>query len=322
MKHVLQTFGLTKKYNHKAVVNNINMTIPRGDIYGFIGKNGAGKTTFMRVVLGLALADSGTISLFDGEPSKSAGQKVGSIIETPALYTGCSAIENLKRFSLLCTRKTVIPEGAAPDSFPKDKQGGALYELLDLVGLSDAGNKKVGNFSLGMKQRLGLAVAMLGDPEFLVLDEPVNGLDPAGIKTIRDTIHILNQEKGVTFLISSHLLDELSKTVTRYGIINEGVLVEEITANELADKCRQSISVTVDDAAKAEAVLESVIPREDFTAGGNILKIYRHAGEAAALNTLLVRNGISVSSLGSGGYNVEDYFIERMGSGYERTVSL
>ena len=314
MDHVLQTFGLTKKYNRKPVVNNINMTINRGDVYGFIGRNGAGKTTFMRVVLGLALADSGTVSLFDGEPRKSAGQKTGSIIEAPALYTGASALENLKRFSLLSTRKTVIPStGNISSSDPLTKDDKVLLELLDLVGLSAAGNKKVANFSLGMKQRLGLAVAMLGDPEFLVLDEPVNGLDPAGIKDIRDTIHALNQQRGVTFLISSHLLDELSRTVTKYGIINDGVLVDEITAAQLDNKCRQSISITVDDTVKSAAILKDRIPEEDISVNGNTINIYRHSKEAAALNTLLVGNGISVSSLGSGGYSIEDYFIERMG---------
>ena len=314
MEHVLQTFGLTKKYNRKPVVNNINMTINRGEVYGFIGRNGAGKTTFMRVVLGLALADAGTISLFDGEPRKSAGQKTGSIIEAPALYTGCSALENLKRFSLLSTRNTVIPSMEKNGSTAVEgRDEKVLQELIDLVGLTEAGNKNVGSFSLGMKQRLGLAVAMLGDPEFLILDEPVNGLDPAGIKDIRDTIHVLNRERGVTFLISSHLLDELSRTVTKYGIINNGVLVEEITANELADKCRQSIAVAVDDTAKAAAILKERIPEQDLAISTNNINIYMHSGEAAAINALLVSNGIAVSSLGSEGYSIENYFIERMG---------
>ena len=298
MEHVLKTFGLTKKYDRKAVVNNINMTIAPGEVYGFIGRNGAGKTTFMRVVLGMALPDAGEISLFDGEPRRTAGQKIGSIIEAPALFSGCTALENLKRFSLLSTG------GADRD----------LNELIDLVGLTDAGKKLVGHYSLGMKQRLGLAVAMLGDPQFMVLDEPVNGLDPAGIKDIRDTINVLNREKGVTFLISSHLLDELSRTVTKYGIINDGVLVEEITATDLADKCRQSIAITVNDTARAAAILRDHIPAGDIVIAGMEINIYNHTAEAAQLNALLVRNGIAVSSLGSAGYSIENYFIERMGA--------
>lgn len=297
MEHVLKTTGLTKKYDRKAVVNNISMTIAPGDVYGFIGRNGAGKTTFMRVILGMALPDAGEISLFDGEPRRTAGQKIGSIIEAPALFGGCTALENLKRFSLLIA-------GDTPDN---------LGDLIDLVGLSEAEKKLVGHYSLGMKQRLGLAVAMLGNPQFMVLDEPVNGLDPAGIKDMRDTINVLNREKGVTFLISSHLLDELSRTVTKYGIINDGILVEEISAAELADKCRQSIAITVDDTAKAFAVLKNVIPADDIRIAGMEMNVYNHTAEASALNALLVRNGIAVSSLGSAGYSIENYFIERMG---------
>lgn len=297
MEHVLKTTGLTKKYDRKTVVNNISMTIAPGEVYGFIGRNGAGKTTFMRVVLGMALPDAGEISLFDGEPRRIAGQKIGSIIEAPALFGGCTALENLKRFSLLIA-------GGAPDN---------LSELIDLVGLSDAGKKLVGHYSLGMKQRLGLAVAMLGNPQFMVLDEPVNGLDPAGIKDMRDAINVLNREKGVTFLISSHLLDELSRTVTKYGIINDGVLVEEISAAELADKCRRSIAITVDDTAKAFDVLKDIIPADDIRIAGMEINVYNHTAEASALNALLVRNGIAVSSLGSAGYSIENYFIERMG---------
>lgn len=314
MEHILQTFGVTKKYNRRPVVDHINMTIDKGEVYGFIGRNGAGKTTFMRIVLGLALPDEGTVSLFGGEMRESAGQKIGSIIEAPALYSGCSALENLRRFSGLCTRNTVVPsKDPQADSRIEVKDDAVLGELLDLVGLSEAGNKKVGSFSLGMKQRLGLAVAMLGDPEFLILDEPVNGLDPAGMKDIRDAIHTLNRERGVTFLISSHLLDELSRIATKYGIINKGVLVEEITVNELSDKCRQSICVTVDDEQKALAVLKDHIPEKDISVSGNIINIYMHSGDAAAINALLVRSGIAVSSLGTGGYSIENYFIERMG---------
>lgn len=303
MEEILKTTELTKHYGHKAVVNRISMTINRGEVYGFIGENGAGKTTFMRLVLGMALPDSGTVSLFGGEAAKTAGQKTGGIIEAPALYGNCSAYENLKRMSMLSGRGT--------GSITDDR---TLYDLIDVVGLTDAGNKKAGHYSLGMKQRLGLAVAMLGDPEFLVLDEPVNGLDPAGIKDIRDTIQRLNKERGVTFLISSHLLDELSKTVSKYGIIHEGVLVEEITANELAEKARQSISVTVDDPARAVRILSDKIKAEDIAVDGDVLRIYHHPGEAAAINALLVGEGIAVSGLGTQSFSIENYFIERMRS--------
>lgn len=204
METILQTTNLSRQFGKKMAVNNVNMTIHKGDIYGFIGKNGAGKTTFMRLVLGTAFPSKGEIKLFDGEPFDKARRKIGSLIEAPGLYKNCTAYENLKQFSLI--------------------YGGTdaeIKEILSLVGLADTGNKKAGKFSLGMRQRLGIAIALLGNPEFLVLDEPVNGLDPAGMKEVRDLILKLNHIKNITILISSHLLDELSKIVTRYGIIND-----------------------------------------------------------------------------------------------------
>lgn len=301
MGNILHTEGLTKIYGGKRVVNSISMDIDRGDIYGFIGKNGAGKTTFMRLILDLALPDEGSITLFDGLDRQQAGLRMGSIIEAPALYTGCNALENLKRFAIISGEKAAA------------KSDAELTELIDLVGLKDAMPKKVGHYSLGMKQRLGLAIAMLGDPEFMIMDEPVNGLDPAGIKDIRDAIRNLNQEQQVTFLISSHLLDELSRTVTRYGIINDGVLVEEITAREIEEKFRKNITVTVDDPKKAVDVLGGLIPLGDVVVSQNLITIYSHAYESAAINRILVTNGVSVSSLNAQANNIEDYFIERIG---------
>ena len=209
METVLKTVGLSKKYGSRYVVRGVNMTINKGDIYGFIGKNGAGKTTFMRVILGLSEPTEGSFELFGGISREEAGRKTGALIEAPGIYPNCTAKENMKRFALL-----------------KGADANSIDGILEFVGLGDVGNKKAGKFSLGMKQRLGIAVALLGDPEFLVLDEPVNGLDPAGMKEVRDLIVKLNKERGVTVLISSHLLDELSKIVTRYGIINNGVLVD------------------------------------------------------------------------------------------------
>lgn len=301
MGNILHTEGLTKIYGGKRVVNSISMDIDRGDIYGFIGKNGAGKTTFMRLILDLALPDEGSITLFDGLDRQQAGLRMGSIIEAPALYTGCNALENLKRFAIISGEKAAA------------KSDAELTELIDLVGLKDAMPKKVGHYSLGMKQRLGLAIAMLGDPEFMIMDEPVNGLDPAGIKDIRDAIRNLNREQQVTFLISSHLLDELSRTVTRYGIINDGVLVEEITAREIEEKFRKNITVTVDDPKKAVDVLGGLIPLGDVVVSQNLITIYSHAYESAAINRILVTNGVSVSSLNAQANNIEDYFIERIG---------
>ena len=301
METILQTTDLTKKYNKRAVVDHVSVNVRRGDIYGLIGKNGAGKTTFMRMVLGFAVPNAGTVELFGGEPQRVAGQKIGSLIEAPAFYAGCTAFQNLKYFSMLSGRgeKKEIPDER-------------LMALIEMVGLADAAKKKVGNYSLGMKQRLGLAIAMLGDPEFLVLDEPVNGLDPAGIRDVRDTIRRLNQE-GVTILISSHLLDELAKVATKYGILNDGKLVEEITTEELEERCRHNVTMIVDDPVKARGILSEMLPPEDLAVEQHKLTVFSHTDQAAAFNRKLIEGGVDVFELTTHTRGVEDFFIERIG---------
>ena len=224
MKEILVAKDIVKVYGNKTVLKHVNMNINKGDIYGFIGKNGAGKTTFMRVILSLTYPKSGEVKLFGDKTIQEVGLKVGSLIEAPGLYKSLNEEQNLQRFSTLY--------GADESKIP---------EILKMVGLGDTGKKKAKDFSLGMRQRLGIAIALLGDPELLLLDEPINGLDPEGIKDIRDLILKLNKEKGITFLISSHLLDELGKIVTKYGIINNGEMIEEIDAEELREKCKQKL---------------------------------------------------------------------------------
>ena len=297
MKYVLRTDKLTKRFGAKCAVNGVSMQIRKGEIYGFIGKNGAGKTTLMRLVLGAAMPSAGDIELFGGEELSRARHRIGALLEYPCLYKGCSAYENLKRFSLLTGND-------------RDE----LLEILELVGLKNAGKKKVGKFSLGMKQRLAIGVALLGHPEFLVLDEPVNGLDPAGIKEIRDVILRLNREKGVTFLISSHLLDELSKIVTTYGIIKDGVLIEQISAEELEVRCRHHLSITVDDVQKALSLLSCITDRSSIKVEGNSLYLYSLIDKSDRINRLLVRHGVKVSELKIQAASLEEYFLERMGS--------
>ena len=297
MKYVLRTNKLTKRFGAKCAVNRVSMQIRKGEIYGFIGKNGAGKTTLMRLVLGAAMPSDGDIELFGGEELSRARHRIGALLEYPCLYKGCSAYENLKRFSLL-TGNT------------KDE----LLEILDLVGLKNVGKKKVGKFSLGMKQRLAIGVALLGHPEFLVLDEPVNGLDPAGIKEIRDVILRLNRERGVTFLISSHLLDELSKIVTTYGIIKDGVLIEQISAEELETRCRHHLKITVDNVQKALSLLACITDRNTIKVEGNSLYLYSLIDKSDRINRLLVRHGIRVSELKIQAASLEEYFLERMGN--------
>lgn len=296
METVLKTNGLSKQFGRKMAVNNVNMTIEKGDIYGFIGKNGAGKTTFMRMVLGTAFPTKGEVTLFNGEPLHQARRRIGSLVESPGIYKNCTAYENLKQFSLIY--------GGTEEE---------IHEILRLVSLDNTGRKKAGKFSLGMKQRLGIAIALLGNPEFLVLDEPVNGLDPAGMKEVRDLILRLNREKNITILISSHLLDELSKIVTKYGIINDGVLVEEVSAAELMERCQQKLIFMVDDTAKAASILSGAVPADAIQTQDGQIILSSHLKDSASLNTLLVQQGVIVSGMQVQSDGLEQYFMKRIG---------
>ena len=289
MEYVLRTKSLTKKFGSKIAVNAVDMNVAKGDIYG------AGKTTAMKLILGLLNATEGEIELFGGEPLEKARGRIGSLIEAPGIYKNCTAYENMKRFS-------IIYGGTDED----------IAQLLKFVGLENTGNKKAGRFSLGMKQRLGMAIAMLGNPEFLILDEPINGLDPEGIKDVRNAVLNLNEQKGVTFLISSHLLDELAKIVTRYGIINNGVLTEEISAEDLNAMCESGLKVRVDDVGKAITALSPLVPQEEIRVSGGELVLPIDV-DAAAVNELLVKGGVRVSELGAMRGDMEEYFIARLG---------
>ena len=297
-EYILQTKGLTKRFGRKVVVNNLDLNIRKGDIYGFIGPNGAGKTTVMKVILGLLFANSGEVSLF-GEPQNIRNLKrVGSLIESPGLYGNCTAFENMKRFSIL---------SGGTDS--------EIHEILELVGLREATYKRAGTFSLGMKQRLGIAISLLGNPEMMILDEPVNGLDPMGMKDVRDIILRINQERGVTFFISSHLLGELEKISTVYGIIRYGVLAEEITAQELAEKCGKSIILRCSDVQMAAEIIttEMEIPQVFINAAESKVNINTEVSRAGEINTKLVKAGLEVSELSVISTSYEDYFLQKMG---------
>ena len=297
MESILTVKNIDKYYGDKKVLNNVSMNINRGDIYGFIGKNGAGKTTFMRVVLSLTYPKSGEVLLFGNKTIQEVGLKVGSLIEAPGFYKNLSAYENLKRFSIIY--------GADEKKIP---------EILKLVGLSNTGKKKAKDFSLGMRQRLGIAISLLGDPEFLLLDEPINGLDPEGIKEIRDLILKLNKEKNITFLISSHLLDELGKIVTKYGIINNGEMVEEITSEELHEKCKQKLTIEVHDMSKAVEIISNIVKESNISVENNVITIINEISKAAEINTALVKGGISVRAIYPNTETLEDYFMKRIGA--------
>lgn len=296
MEYIIETEGLTKRYGKRLCVNNISIHIAKGNIYGFIGRNGAGKTTAMRLILGLARPTSGKIKLFNSNDLNAQRKKIGSLIEAPGLYKRCSALENMKRFSILYGGD--------------DKE---IEELLSFVGLNGVGNKKVGQFSLGMKQRLGIAIALLGNPEVLILDEPVNGLDPAGIKEVRDLLLKLNKEKNVTIMISSHLLDELAKITTKYGIINNGVLVEEIDAQKLMERCKNNIVISCDRLQEAKELLESELKLTNISIVNDKLHIVDEIESTVEINTLLVKNDFKVHEITINKNSFEDYFIERLG---------
>ena len=292
---VAETESLTKKYGDKTAVENVSLHVRKGDIYGLIGKNGAGKTTLMKLLLGLTIPDAGDIVLFGSKDAESSRKRIGSLIEAPALYKNETAFENMRRFSFLT-----------------QSSGDDIRRILRLVGLGETGTKKAGEFSLGMRQRLGIAIALLGNPEFLILDEPINGLDPAGIREIRDIITDLNR-KGVTFMISSHLLDELGKVATNYGIMSGGILVEEITSAELETKCRTSLKISTDNGKAAQELLTAHKGGLSLECRENDLFIYTDSIDASEINRILVQSGVRVYELRNESIGLEDYFIERLG---------
>lgn len=300
-KVVLKTYNITKKYGEQLAVDNVNMTIKKGDIYGFIGKNGAGKTTLIRLITGLIHKSGGEIELLgvneENELNK-ARTMVGSLIESPSLYTNMTARENLEVSRLV-------------RNIPGKK---CIDEVLELVGLKDVEKKKVKNFSLGMRQRLGIANALMGNPKLLILDEPINGLDPMGIVEIRELLKKINKEKDMTILISSHILSELSELATTYGIISNGKLIEEITAKQLSEKCRQYIDLKVDDTARAVILLERELGISNYEVlEDSNIKVFSNLDNVGEVNSLLSRSGIIVESISVKGENLEEYFMNKVG---------
>lgn len=295
MEYIIETQNLVKQYKTKLAVNDVSIHVKRGDIYGLIGKNGAGKTSLMKLILGLTVPSQGKILLFGSDNLNAGRKKIGSLIEAPGLYKSCTAYENMLRFATL---------------YGADKK--EIKPILERVGLGSTGAKKAGEFSLGMRQRLGIAIALLGKPEILVLDEPINGLDPAGIKEIRDIIIGLNHE-GVTFIISSHLLDELAKVVTNYGIIADGSLVEEVTAEELNNRCCKYVKIATSDNVKTLALLKEKLPDLSAEIRTDGIYLSNYLDQSANMNKYLVGKGLAVSEIALSESGFEEYFIERLG---------
>ncbi len=298
MDYVLKTTDLTKIYAHKPVVNKVNLKLRKGDIYGFIGKNGAGKTTTIRMIVGLARSNGGEIELFGSKDLAKGRAKVGTVIEYPALYPYMTARQNLE-----VQRKLL---GV--------KEKNKTEEILDIIGLKDTGRKKAKNFSLGMKQRLAIGLALMGDPEFLFLDEPTNGLDPEGIKNIRDLIRKLNKKHNITIMISSHILGELYKIATCYGVINNGELVAQFDADELSKRVKQSMKIKVNNVEKACKILSEKMGISDYSIEGeNTIVLSSNFDKQGEINSALSKEDIIVHSINTEGGDYEQYFIDLMG---------
>ncbi len=300
MEYILTTNLLTKQYKQQKAVDSVSVNIERGSIYGLIGRNGAGKTTFLRMVAGLAAPTSGDIELMGCHLSDgtihNAYEKTGLLIEQPGIYRNMTAFDN-------CRLKAIC-RGVYSEDYVNSK--------LALAGLENAGNKKVGNFSLGMKQRLGIAMATIGEPELLILDEPINGLDPQGIIEVRDIIHRINSEHHITILISSHILEELSKLATHYGIIHNGRLIEQLSREELMDKCTTRLEIVVDNTAQACAELDKT-GCQYYVADSQTIHVTDHIDDSAMINQSLVMSGVAVSSIAKKNQSLEDYFISLIG---------
>ncbi len=292
---VIQTVNLSKRYRDNWAVRELNLCVEQGDIYGFIGQNGAGKSTTLKLLCGLASPTEGEARLF-GRPLQDpdAHRRVGALIEQPGLYPDLSGKENLMLYAALL--------GLDTPSRQTD-------EALAAVGLAPGEKKPVKQYSMGMKQRLGVALALLGSPDLLLLDEPINGLDPEGIREMREMLLRLNRERGVTLLISSHILGELSKIATRYGIIREGRMVEQLTAAELAQKCADYLLLRASQPQKAAAVLERDLPslRWEMRPEGE-MRIY-DAVDPKIVGEKLARAGIAVEEMSLHRQDLESYFL-------------
>ena len=299
MKYILTTQDLTKRYGKHSAAEKINIHIKKGEIYGLIGRNGAGKTTILRMISGLSNPTEGTYSINGKSGAQINGEKrqVGTLIEAPGLYPNMSAYENLK---IKC-----IATGKNNREY--------IEELLTLVGLENTGNKKTKEFSLGMRQRLGIALALAGDPELIILDEPINGLDPQGIVEIREILAKLSKEKGITIVISSHILDELSKIADSYGIIHEGKLLEELTSKQLNQKCGEFVILKTDDADKAAQVLRGMNIADYETADDKTIKINESDTDTAEIVRQLVSADVGVNEIYCNRLTLEEYYLNLTG---------
>lgn len=293
---VLKATGITKKYGAAKALDKVSIEIKRGMIYGLIGENGAGKSTFMRTIMGLISIDEGSIELFGTTDLQAARRRMGQSIETPALYPELTARDNLR---------IQVANGGVSDR--------EIEDLLKMMRLENTGKKKAKNFSLGMRQRLAIANALITNPEFLILDEPTNGMDPAGMAEMREIIQRLVKERGITVLLSSHLLDELSQIATHYGILHEGHLIKELSKEELAQESRQFIKIDTSATEQAVTVLDSLGYRDYFVQSSRVIQLFEGIDQVAAINQALVEAKVPVDGIHLVGQKLEDYFLQLTG---------
>ena len=292
---ILRTNNLTKKYKDFTALNNVNITINKGDIYGLIGRNGAGKTTLMKVITTLTNKTSGEFYLFDKDDSDltETKRRIGCLIENPAFFENLTAYQNLKYYAI---QKGIV------DYSQIDK-------VLDLVKLSDSKKKKFKTFSLGMKQRLGIAFAMLDNPDFVILDEPINGLDPIGISELRETLKKLNEESNITMLISSHILSELYLLANKFCFIEKGKIIKELSKEELDVECSRAIVIKTNNVKETCLILEKELNTKNYKViDKHEVRLYDYLDDSGKVNKELAKNDIDVISIYESGISLEDYF--------------
>lgn len=295
---VLKTNNLTKQYNKNVVLDNVNITIKKGDIYGLIGRNGTGKTTLMKIITTLASPTSGTFELFntcsENDELFDNKKKVGSLIEYPAFYPNLSAYDNLKYYTI---QRGIVDKNQ-------------INKVLELVNLTGTGKKKVKTFSLGMKQRLGIALAILNSPDFVILDEPINGLDPIGISELRDTFKKLS-DNGITLLISSHILSELYLLANEFGFLENGKLIKELSKEELDLECSKCLVIKTDDSKKVSVLLEKELNTNNYKVINNEeIRVYDYTDDSDKVSDVLVNNKIKIKGFYESGISLEEYFKE------------
>lgn len=295
---VLKTNNLTKQYNKNVVLDNVNITIKKGDIYGLIGRNGAGKTTLMKIITTLASPTSGTFELFntcsENDELFDNKKRVGSLIEYPAFYPNLSAYDNLKYYTI---QRGIVDKNQ-------------INKVLELLNLTGTGKKKVKTFSLGMKQRLGIALAILNSPDFVILDEPINGLDPIGISELRDTFKKLS-DNGITLLISSHILSELYLLANEFGFLENGKLIKELSKEELDLECSKCLVIKTDDSKKVSVLLEEELNTNNYKVINNEeIRVYDYTDDSDKVSDVLVNNKIKIKGFYESGISLEEYFKE------------